>query len=137
MPAIIRYPNVGSIELMNTIRTQLAMSTLQLFQNNVIPSPGMVIGDLTEATFTGYSAATITAFLATYLDPLGGASIQAPTQQFQTASPFTVGNTIYGWYLLTAGGVLVLAGTFAAPIAMAGNGDAIPLDVKLNFGAAA
>lgn len=35
--------------------------TLKLFQNNLTPTSSVAIGDITEATFSGYAAAALTA----------------------------------------------------------------------------
>jgi hypothetical protein len=60
-------------------------------------------------------------------------SLILPSNVFAAASPYTVGNTIYGWYLRTAAGLLIAAGNFPAPINVGGLGQAVPLTVTLNF----
>jgi hypothetical protein len=132
------YPNGGALYLASLMRTALALSTLHLYKAISSPlNPGTTLANLTEADYDGYALKTITAWLTPYLDPLGGATIQSGTQQFDFVSVPLTTNTILGFYLLNAAGALVFVGNFDAPIAMAANGDAIPVNVSLNFGAPA
>lgn len=133
MPAIILYPNVGAIEMMGDLSTALINCNVELYQNNVSLGPATVLADLTVADFGGYAAITIAALLAVYLDPAGGASAQIATIQWD-ASGVAPSNLVYGFWVETAGGVLVLAGSFEAAVSMANVGDSIPLDIKFNFG---
>lgn len=131
--AIVLYPNVSSIAIINLLRTDLIDCLVQLYKNDVVPTPGVILADLTEADFSGYAEIEVAALLAAYLDPEGGASAQIPTVQFQHNGGATA-NTVYGFMVTTAGGALRLVGYFDAPIPMVASGDAIPLDVKFNFG---
>lgn len=131
------YPNVGAMAIANVQRTALAGSKLKLYKAISQPlAPGTVLANLTEADFSGYAEKTITNFLAAYIDPAGGASIQSGTQQFQFVAPVgdPVVNTVLGFFLTTAAGVLVLVGSFDGSVPMTADGDAIPLNVVLNFG---
>lgn len=130
------YPNVGAMVVADTIRTSLAAAVLHLFKTvagglNV----GNVVDDFEEADYSGYLEKTITTWLATYLAPGGGASFQSGTQQFQWATPVgdPVGNAVLGWYLLDSDDNLIAAGTFDAPVSMNAVGDALPLDITLNW----
>jgi len=130
------YPNSSALLLAGLIRTGLAAAEIKLFKAIAQPlSVSTVIGDFTEADYDGYAAKVVTTWLAAYLDPAGGASFQSGTQQFQFVPPVgaPVPNTILGFWIETAGGDLAAAGTFAAPVAMAAAGDAIPLNVTLTF----
>lgn len=133
MAAAVIYPNVAAMYEMNLIAADLANCKVKLFQNDITLSPSTVKGDLTEATFSGYAAATVAALLPSYIDPAGGASAQIATQQFDHSGGATA-NTVYGAWVETAGGDLILAMTFENGIPMAALGDSIPLDVKFNFG---
>ena len=133
---MILYPNGGALILAGDIRTLLANSELHLFKAISQPiSVSTVIGDLTEADYDGYLAKTIAAWLPPYLDPAGGSSIQSGTQQFDFAAVPAVTNVVLGFYLLVAAGDLLLVGTFDSPIPMTQNGDSIPVNLTLNFGA--
>jgi len=106
-----------------------------LFQNDYTPTPDTIIGDLTVATFTGYADVTLTTYSDPYLTADQRAAVLAPLAQFNAASPFTVGNAIYGFAIKDVDGALVLAGRFPdAPIAMAGLGDHIAALVEYVWG---
>lgn len=118
----------------SALATFLALCTIDLYQNNITPSKGMLVTDLDVATFTGYTQQVVTAPAPPIIDTVnGGQSIIMPSHVFAAASPYTVGNTVYGWYLRTAGGVLVAAGKFATPISVGAAGQAVPLQVTLNI----
>lgn len=132
------FPNSAALAIAALVQTELALSKLRLFKNGFTPSVSTTRAELIaeEADFTGYPAggSAITAFLDPILNPLGGASIDWPTEQFAPASPFTVGNVIGGWWIEDAGGTLVYAiGTFAAPIPMNAAGQGLPLAGSLVF----
>jgi hypothetical protein len=130
------YPNSSALYLAGLVKTALVSSTMHLYQAIAHPlSPSTVLADLTEATYDGYVAKTITAWLNAYLDPAGGASIQSGTQQFDfVAVPLTT-NVVLGFYVCNAAGALVFLGSFDSPISMTQNGDSIPVNATLNFGA--
>jgi len=130
------YPNSAALLIAGLVRTELAGSKMKLFQAISAPlSPSTVIGDFTEADYEGYVEKTIANWLNPYLDPVGGASIQSGTQQFDYDPLPGVTNVILGFYVTNAGGDLIIAGTFANPIPMAAPGDSIPNNVTLNYGA--
>lgn len=133
MPASVLYPNVGAMHNIGLLRTDLINCEVNLFQNNLTPLPSTVIGDLTVATYSGYAAKVVTALLAAYIDPAGGASAQIATIQYDHSGG-GVANSIYGFWVETAAGDLILVGRFEEPIPMNFLGDSIPLDVKFNFG---
>jgi len=138
---VVIYPNVGAVTLMGQLRLLIAdsgavpplVATLHLYQNDIALSPSLVVGDLTEATFSGYAAINVADLLPVYIDPEGGASANIATVQFQHSGGATA-NICYGFWLENDAGDLLLAGNFDAPIPMAVATDAIPLDVKVNFG---
>lgn len=133
----VYYPNVGTLWLANNVQGDLASSVLHLFKSSYTPSVASILSALTaaECDYDGYAAKTITAWLNEIYNPAGGASIQAPTQQFEYVDGVGhVGNTVGGWYLVSSGGSLVAIGTFDAPIAMTANGNGIPIDILLRFG---
>jgi hypothetical protein len=132
------YPNSSALYIAGLVKTALAGSKLKLYTAIANPlGPGTVIADFTEADFDGYALITITNFLAAYLDPAGGASIQSGTQQFNYGPAGTppVGNTVLGFWLTNAAGALVVAGNFDTPITMNAVGDSIPVNITLNYGA--
>lgn len=124
----------GRLVLGADIQTLLAASKLKLFQNDILPDQSTPKSALVEATYSGYAAATLTAWGDPYTDTVnGGVSLTAPSHQFATADPTTVTNTVYGYWLETAGGDLIQVGRFDSPLAMIEPFAAIPLLVTLNF----
>lgn len=132
------YPNSAALYLAGLVRTALAASKMALYKAIAAPlSPSTVLADLTEADYDGYAQKTLTNWLAAYLDPAGGASIQSGTQQFDFVHSAGDTNVVLGFYVLNAAGDLVVVGSFAAPISMTQNGDSIPVNCTLNYGAPA
>jgi hypothetical protein len=104
------------------------LHSLHLFQNNYVPVLSDVVGNYTEATFSGYASATLA---------WGAAFINGSTQAEIDATPVTfahssggVTNTIYGIYVLDSGGALAYAERFGAPISMATSSDSITYTAK-------
>ncbi len=127
------YPNVAAKHLCDLLDTDLLLCKVKLFQNDYNPDQDTTLANLTVATFSGYLDKTITALLPPYYDPVGGASTQIATQQWDHSGG-GVANTIYGFWVENAGGDLILVGRFDTPVGMSALGDSIPLDVKFNFG---
>lgn len=127
------YPNVGALHNIGLIRTDLAMCKVKLFKNDIIISPATVVGDLVEADFGGYVAKTVTALLPAYLDSIGGASAQIGTVQFDCDGT-APDNVVFGAWVETAAGVLILVIKFDAGVPMVVLGDSLPMDIKFNFG---
>jgi len=85
------------------LRTWLNSQTykLRLFQNNYTPLTTSVIGDFTEATFSGYAGQNIGSWAVAVLS--GSKYIlTAPALTFSHSGGAT-GNTIYGYYIVTGG----------------------------------
>jgi len=132
------YPNVGALLIAGFVKGDLDGASLRLFKAIAAPlSVSSVRADFEECDFSGYEDFVITAFGAPYLDPAGGSTIATPSNQFNFVTPtlpdLPVTNVVLGWYITTGAASLYVAGTFAAPVAMAQNGDALPLQVLLNF----
>lgn len=131
------YPNSSTIVIAGLVQDELALSKLRLFQEGFVPSIATTRAELVaaEADYTGYPAGgvEVTAWLDPILNPIGGASIDMPTEQFAAAAPYTVGNTIGGYWIETAGGVLIVVGTFATPIPIGAAGQGFPMTLTLVF----
>lgn len=98
---------------------------LKLFQSNTTPAEGDIAGTYTEATFSGYSSATLTG--ASWGAASGGTIAYA--QQTFTHNGGGISNNIYGYYMIqTTSGTLFLAERDgAAPFAISNNGDNIKI----------
>lgn len=106
--------------------------TIHLYKNDVEPSPTMIVGDFTEADFTGYVASGVVVWGATYTDPTDNAVTVGDVKQF-TASGSAVQNLIYG-YMAKDGAALVMAERFPTPIPIAALGDAVVMVPRFTFG---
>lgn len=127
-------PLVGREALAAALQTLLAGSKVKLFSENVLISVNTIKTDLTEADFSGYLAQTVAATNDPVVDPVnGGISITMPNHLFATDDPTATPNTIHGWWLELAGGDLIMAGNFDAPIQMTEPFQGIPLALTLNF----
>jgi hypothetical protein len=116
-------------------QTSLATTKIHLYNAAIALTPATPLATFTaaETTFTGYTAATITAALAPFLNPAGGATVAVPGNTFVCSG---TGDTIYGWYLTDmAGTVLIAAGNFLTPYAIAGPGDGLNLDLLFTLAA--
>jgi hypothetical protein len=93
---------------------------IHLFSGNTALTPGLVVGDLTEATFHGYAALSVT-WGTPFFDPLTGLpTVTGGLSTFRSTSPFSGGQTINGWYITnTAGDTLLLARKFDLPVGVA------------------
>jgi hypothetical protein len=132
------FPNVATQFIAGLVQTELALSKLRLFKSTITNvGSGTTRAQLlaAECDFTGYPAGgkSITAFLDPLLAPLGGSSIDWPTQQFAAADPYTVGDVVGGWWIETATGDLIACGTFTEPIPIGEAGQGFPLSGSLVF----
>jgi hypothetical protein len=130
------YPTLAQIELVNLLKVPFATATIHLCSSQVTLTPTLQLAALTaaEATFTGYAAVTLTAIPAAYSDPVnGGISNAIPLTQFNTASPYTVGNDIWGGWIEDAASNLLVAWMTSAAWGMQGAGNSLPLNLLLNF----
>lgn len=102
---------------------------IRLFQNNITPSDASVIGDFTEATFTGYAAATIAA--ASFGAVTVASHVASSTYANVTFTRSTTGasQSLYGFYITDFGATKVYAAArfSAAPLVLTNSGDNIAL----------
>lgn len=111
-------------------------STLRLYQNDYTPNLGTVIGDLTEATFTGYAAVDVAEFSSTRLrsDVAGNAYYVDPAVATFLQTGTTITNTVYGYYLTDATGADLLAvGRFSSPVLFDHTGKALDIEIGLRL----
>lgn len=81
----------------------LALATVHLFTNNLTPTPQNVTGDFTEAVFTGYLAKAIPGWTANEVNLDGTVNSTGTTVLTWVGPGDGTGQTIYGYYVLSAG----------------------------------
>ena len=92
--------------------------SLRLFSNNFSPSGTSVLGDFTEATFTGYAAITLTG--GAWVTTAGGPATAVFAQQ--AFSIGTSAQTIYGYYIVhVASGTVWRYGRFPSALSATAN----------------
>lgn len=128
-------PNTKAVQYLEALRANTDLSTntdrIHLFKNDFTPGPDVVIGDFVEADFSGYAFITGAPFpTAPKFDPTQGAYFLSPLFLFTSDDPITVTNTIFGWYITTAGGVLLLCERFAEEVEMGEPNQALPLTIS-------
>lgn len=118
-------PNAGANEMLARAVNKNASDNLKLrlYENNYTPVEASVVGDFTEATFSGYAAITLTgaSWTMTTADP----AVADYAQQTFTAT--AAGNSVYGYYVTNnAGTICVWAERFTdGPYTITGNGDVV------------
>ena len=124
----LNFPDTGENIALETLVNKTAAQNLvlKLYSNNITPSDTDVAGTYTEATFSGYAAATLTG--ATWGAAAGG-TITYGAQQTFTRNSTGAAENIYGYYVIqTTSGTLVYSERDgSAPFAVTNNGDAIKI----------
>lgn len=127
-------PNAGETTVLNGMNG--ATWKIILFTNNVTPSETTVVGDLTEATASGYSAIELTSNTGTVAtDGSDNTSLEFPQQTFS----FTAAETVYGYATLVdfAGGTsydLFSVETFSdGPYNIPSGGGSIKVTAKITL----
>lgn len=89
---------------------------VKLFQNDFTPSRAAVVGDFTEATYTGYAASSAVTWAAPFIDPVAGPTVMSNLVAFPAGSPFVISNQIYGYYVVDGSGNLLFSERFGTPV---------------------
>lgn len=125
MPIVL--PNEGLVDLL----TYMIKSTisgvgnweLRLFQNNYTPIQSSILSNFTVATFTGYSAVTLTRGNWTTPTIISDHAVSTYTTSPQVWTCGATGNTIYGYYMVdTTAGVVRGAERFASSVVLTDGG---------------
>lgn len=132
--AISVYTDAASLELIDGVTTPFATGKIKLVKTDFAPDRFTTIADLVQADFSGYAAKTLTAVGTPYTDPIGGADMPIPSQEWApTGDPPAIGNDIYGFWIEDAAGVLLLLVRFDNPVVMQVHGNALVLLVICNY----
>lgn len=82
--------------------------SIALFDNDLVPAHNLTPADFNEASFVGYSRASVPGFGTPFLNGDGKAETDSAVQTWTfTAGAGTA--VVYGWYLLSSGDAIVLA----------------------------
>jgi hypothetical protein len=131
------YPAVNQLAMVTSIKTAYATGLLKLVKSAIAFTPNLDVATLTaiEADFSGYAAKTLTTLPPAYYDVVnGGVSFTIPTQQWtRTLGTPDVPNDIFGGWIENAGGDLLMAWGITTSWGMQAVGDALPLEITLNF----
>lgn len=95
----------------------MTAATLHLAVAPFAPNANSVVGDFTEATYTGYSAASLGTWAAVERLPNGSQSVNGTVVHFAPTG-VTITNTVVGYWIQTATPLLLGYDTFSAPIPM-------------------
>ncbi len=131
-------PYVGEVELLKRLlyaNSGSENATLKLYSNNYTPAAGDTAGSYTEATFTGYSAKTLTSTQSggTWAVPATVSTVTSSTYGTTLTWSPTSSQTIYGYFVVGASsGILWWAELFASSKNLS-NGDTLNLTAKLQL----
>lgn len=119
-------PDVGEVQLLKFALGVDASEnqTLKLYVTNVTPAEGDTAGSYTEATGGGYSAITLTKTSWSVSTSAGTTTGSYAQQTFTFTGALTTNPDIYGYFVVSAtGGILLWAEKAAATFTPTNNGD--------------
>jgi hypothetical protein len=137
MPLIV--PDAGELFLLDTLLKKALSATseaqiLKLYTNNVTPNSTFVAASLTEATFTGYAARTLT---RSVWNAAVSVSNKAESSYGTTPQSWTCGSTgqtVNGYYVQSngSGSQVLWAELFTTPRTLA-SGDILNITPKFTL----
>lgn len=123
----LNFPDTGENLALEMLVNKTAPQNLvlKLYKNNITPSDTDTAVTYTEATFTGYSAITLTG--ASWNAASSGTITYSAQQTFTCTATAT--DDIYGYYVVqaTSGTLLYSERDGSAPLAVRNNGDQIKI----------
>lgn len=130
-PLATRALKLAMLNRLATAGGPLNAGVLQLVAAPFTPGPGLVPGDLTPATFTGYAEQAALVMGGAYVAADGTYRMGPPSVQFEATDGVTP-NVIYGWAVLnTAKTGVEYAGLLDNPVSIQAAGDGIVIDPEL------
>jgi hypothetical protein len=109
------FSDIGIIDVLSALQSRPPGYTLHLYTNNYTPVTTSVIGNFTEATFTGYAPVA----LSGWTSPGVTAHVASTTANPITFVATGAYQSIYGWYVTDGAGDYVCGGRDpAAPVVM-------------------
>jgi hypothetical protein len=118
--SVIVVPTTEGLAILTTLTAtggDLNGAKVHLYANPLVPTPTTDLADFTTATFTGYATSGAIVWGTPFVNGDGLPTVAGGLVTFASTSPFTVGNTIYGYYVTNgAGSVLLFSEQFDTPI---------------------
>lgn len=109
------FSDLGIKDVLEALRLRPPGYTLHLYTNNITPTTSSVVGDFTEAAFTGYAAVALAGWTASAV----AAHVASTTANPITFTASGAYQSIYGWYVTDGAGDYVCGGRdAAAPVVM-------------------
>lgn len=123
----LKVPDASERAILATLVTAWgATLDVKLFKNDYQPVDGSVVGNFTEADFSGYAAVDMAGGAVDPANDAGGRAVATWNEVSFTHNGGGVNNSIYGYYVVDGGGNLLWAERFSvAPISQDSNGDQI------------
>lgn len=112
-------PNAISLEMIAALiaaSAELDGVKVHLYKNNLAPTVNSVVADFVAADFTGYGVSSAVVWGTPGISQSGVPLVLGDVKEFLSTFPFTVPNTVYGYYVTnTAGSKLLFAEKFETP----------------------
>lgn len=109
--------------------------TLRLFVNNIVPAVGQLAADYLQPAGSWYSPILLNAWGVPFVNPANQAEIDEIVRTW-TASGTVVSESVYGYYVVNPGGILVWSELApSGPIPMNTPGNVVSLTPRLYAGA--
>lgn len=124
------FVRLGDVSVLQAMVDSAVLDNLRLFKNNHVPTEADVVGDYTEANFSGYPGAVSPTWGTPFVNGSNKGEVDATLITY-THNGGGTANTVYGVYVVDGAGVLVYAERFPAPYTMGSNGDTFPYTPKV------
>lgn len=128
------FPDTGKKLALDILLAAGRNPKLKLFKNNVAVTDATVLGDLTEANFSGYAAKDLSAIAAASINGSDQGERHSNANNFVHSGGGTA-NTIYGWYIviddLAATPALILCENFPTPLVVAAVPNHVEFDLSI------
>lgn len=129
-------PDVGEVQLLKFALGVDASEnqTLKLYATNITPAEGDTAGTYTAAAGGGYADKTLTKTSWTVSTSAGVTTGSYAAQTYTFTGALTTNPTIYGYFVVSAtGGILLWAELAAATFTPASNGDTYTVTPKIEL----